>query len=275
MATSGEPGAPPFSARYRVVERCVAVETRDPVVASLVRAVLGGFAPPLEDRRADIRYRLPPARRPATPRAALPGPALLVHDMLRKLTVDLQRLRTDLLFLHSAVVARRGRAILLVGESGSGKSTTTWRLLHHGFEYLSDELAPVDVDAGWVHPYHRALALKLPLHTGEPPLPAGAVELVSAVHVPVACLPSAAPGESRPIDAIAFVDRRAESSGANLRPLSAAEAGVRLYGGALNLLTHPNRGLDAVLRLARSVRCFALATADLEATADVLDRLID
>ena len=50
--------------------------------------------------------------------------------------------------------------MLLAGASGNGKSTTAWALLHRGFQYLSDELAPLDLSAMTVHAFPHALCLK-------------------------------------------------------------------------------------------------------------------
>lgn len=60
-------------------------------------------------------------------------------------TIAVQRIRKDLYFLHAAVAEVDGKAYLLVAKSGGGKSTTLWGLLHHGWRYLSDELAPIDL----------------------------------------------------------------------------------------------------------------------------------
>ena len=45
-----------------------------------------------------------------------------------------------------------------------------------------------------------------------------------------------------------------------------AEAGVRLYVVALNALAHPNRGLDAALRIASGIPCFEVWTTGLPAS---------
>jgi hypothetical protein len=87
--------------------------------------------------------------------------------MLKKeLTIDLQKIRRELYFLHAASLSLAGQGLLIVAASGRGKSTTAWALLHHGFDYLSDELAPVDLGSLRVQPYPHALCLKK-----APPLP--------------------------------------------------------------------------------------------------------
>jgi hypothetical protein len=59
-----------------------------------------------------------------------------------------------------------------------------------------------------------------------------------------------------------------------VRPISAAEAGARLYANALNLLAHADRGLAPVLTLARAVPCYAVSTANLRQTCCLLRSLV-
>ena len=68
-----------------------------------------------------------------------------LFQMEKEITIEIQKRRPDLYFLHAAVLDYNGLGLLLVANSGGGKSTTTWALLHHGFRYLSDELAPIDL----------------------------------------------------------------------------------------------------------------------------------
>ena len=80
------------------------------------------------------------ARTPSTAWASV-ACYMLEKDM----AVELQKRRSELLFLHSAAVERGNEACLLAAEAGSGKSTTTWALLHHGFRRtLSDRETAVD-----------------------------------------------------------------------------------------------------------------------------------
>src|SRR4030095_7633716 len=76
----------------------------------------------------------------------------------KDMTIEAQKLRSDLYFVHAAVVELDGHALALVAPSGYGKSTTTWGLLHHGFKDLSDELAPVHLTAMQVHPFPTLFA---------------------------------------------------------------------------------------------------------------------
>jgi hypothetical protein len=192
------------------------------------------------------------------------GRAAFLSMIERDVTVELQKRRPDLLFLHAAALEWRGRACLLVAESGVGKSTTAWGLLHHGFGYLSDELAPIDVTSLHVHPYPRALCLKeVPI--GLPPQ-AGAVDLGLTTHIPPPSLPGAPVYESKPLSAIFLLCRMPAFGPPEIRALAPAEAAARLYVHALNPLAHGNRGLDAVTEIATRVPCFAMMLAELHAS---------
>jgi len=86
--------------------------------------------------------------------------AELLYAAEKDLTIELQKQRSDLYFLHAAALALSDNAFLLVAPSGSDKSTTIWELMHHGFSYLSDELSPVDLTTMEVHGYPHAICFK-------------------------------------------------------------------------------------------------------------------
>jgi hypothetical protein len=187
----------------------------------------------------------------------------LLHALEEDLVVSLQRRRPEWLFLHAAALERAGGGYLLAGDSGSGKSTTAWGLLHRGFTYLSDELAPVDPATQQLHAYPHALCMKR-----EPPpdcpLPPGGVQYLGrTLHVPVANLPAALGPALCAIEAIVLVRHDRSLTAPRLRRLGSAEAAARLYTTALNALAHPDDGLDAVLKIASRARCYLMHTAGL------------
>jgi hypothetical protein len=66
------------------------------------------------------------------------------------------------LVLHGAAVARAGSAIAICGRSGAGKSTLAAALCHAGFEFVTDDLCAVGLDAAGkpvVEPDGRRLKL--------------------------------------------------------------------------------------------------------------------
>ncbi len=88
--------------------------------------------------------------------------------------------------------------------------------------------------------------------------------------MPVRSLPSETIVEPLPLGAVFLVKYRPDLAAPELRAIGPAEAGARLYLTALNALSHPNRGLDAVVRIAEHVPCFAIHSADLPATCALI-----
>src|SRR5262245_893986 len=185
------------------------------------------------------------------------------------LSIELQKLRRDLYFVHAAVVEFASRAFMLVAKSGSGKSTTTWALLHGGFRYASDELGPVDLDTLKVHPFPRALSLKK-----APPAPFGLSEAgvgdSKRYYVRTSHFPAGHTNQPTPLAAIFFLRYNPEASAPSIRRISGAEGAARLYADALNPLAHPENGLEGAIRIASKRPCFELLTADLTSTCALI-----
>ncbi|HSI57794.1 MAG TPA: hypothetical protein VLA16_09565 [Ideonella sp.] len=199
----------------------------------------------------------------------------LLFLLEKDITVALQQRRPDLLFFHAAALEHGGKVYLLAGDSGQGKSTTAWGLLHHGFRYLSDELAPVEPASLLVHGYPHALCMKR-RPPAACPLPVGQVlDLCETLHVPVAALPAGVAASPSPLAAILFVQYDPGLQAPSLQAIGAAEAAARLYVSTLNALAHPAHGLDAVLRVAQGVPCFVLHAAELGATCELVGRMAD
>jgi hypothetical protein len=195
--------------------------------------------------------------------------AELLFQFETDLSIELQKLRDDLYFLHGAALELRGHAVLLVAASGGGKSTATWGLVHHGFRYLSDELAPVDPRTVEVHAYPRALCLKA-RPPAPYPLPAATLRTPQALHVPAADLAGGLGHARLPVVAVFFVSHRAGALRPRVEPMSRAEAAARLLAHALNPLAHPGSGLDAATAIAGAAASFRLSTASLPVTAAVV-----
>ena len=198
----------------------------------------------------------------------------LLFMLEKELTIELQKLRRELYFLHAAALSLAGQSLLIAAPSGTGKSTTAWALLHHGFEYLSDELAPVDLDSFWLQPYPHALCLKK-----EPPLPyslpARSVRTSSTLHVPVAHLPNSAVSQPTPLSAIFFLEYCPELKIPTVRTITKAEAAARLFVNSLNPLAHEQDGLAGAAVIAQRVPSFHLKSAGLGLTCELVKAILD
>jgi len=267
--------------QFRILDQRISVRCDDELCRSLLLANYAAFQESVSS--ADLQYTV---RRPPSGGFSIArGNELLYEEtsdealrylvvyLLEKLiTIDLQKLRTDLYFVHSSALERGGRVIMIVAGSGTGKSTTTWALLQHGFRYLSDELAPVDPASLNVHPYPHALCLKAP-PPGPYPLPAETTRTEKTLHIPVAKLPSPAIRQPAPLHALLFLQRDAAVSVPTFVEVSPAEAGARLYASTLNALAHPGKGLDVAIRIATAVPAFTVNAGDLRATCELISGL--
>lgn len=244
--------------------------------------LLKGYSAFLSDGTAepDLSYSIVP-KRDSTFDIVLDGaPAEEARDdyellylFEKGMTLEVQKRRQNLLFMHAAALEYRGRILLLVAPSGSGKSTTTWALVNNGFRYLSDELAPIDPATFEVHPYPHALCLK-----AAPPEPFGLPEQTLrtsyTMHVPVECLPGEPCREPAPLAAIFFLRYDPKAGEPSLKPVSKAEAGARIYSNSLNLLAHSRYGLDAALKVAGHSDNYELVTSDLQQTCALIKSMI-
>ena len=192
----------------------------------------------------------------------------LLFHIDQSVILALQLAREDLFFLHAAVVALDGRAAVLSAESGTGKSTLTLAMLAKGLEYMSDELAPIDLQRLTVRPYPHALCLK-----GLPPsphaLPPATQEIGRRFHLSATSMPRVNRTEALPIAMFVFL-QRGEAATSQLHPITPATAAVRLMSQGLNLLAHGGEGLDAAVALGQHVPCFDLDISSLEHASEAI-----
>lgn len=195
----------------------------------------------------------------------------LLFVLDKDVTLELQRIRADLFFVHAGVVARDGSAWAISAPSGTGKSTTVWALARGGLQYLSDELAPIEVSESEVrvHPYARALNLKQE-PTAPYRLPASAIRSAHSIYVPTESLPSGTPTVPLPLRGIFFLRRDRARQIPQVAALTPAQAAVHLYANALNPLAHADMGLDVAIRIAERVPCLEIELGSLAASVDAI-----
>lgn len=250
----------------------VRIEAADQSILETVRAAYGEMRS--EPGPVSLRYRFARSGdsriqlvRNDADSVSTPNGEDLIWELDGDLAVEIQKLRSELYFLHAAVVAYEDHAYAFVAEAGSGKSTLCWALLSQGCGYLSDELCPIDMEDLSVHPFPRALSLKS--ESGPTPgLPARRVPTQRAILIPTEELP--APVVARPLrlGGVFCLSHDPAAAEPALRPLGAAEAATRLYVNALNPLAHPAEGLDGAIRIATSCRCFDLVASSPQDTCE-------
>jgi hypothetical protein len=206
-------------------------------------------------------------------RAVIADRDSLLFHMDKELTLTLQHERSDLLFLHAAAVEVGGRVAVLAGPSGVGKSTLTLAAVEAGLGYLSDELAPIDLDTLTVHPYPHALCLKA-VPAGRSGLPAGTLAEHGRFHVPARILGTPAHARRRVLAALLLL-RCDNADEMALRSISRGFAAARLMENTLNGLAHPSAGLDAAASLSQRVPTFELHARDTARAVEEIRNLLN
>jgi len=196
---------------------------------------------------------------------------MFVYQLEKDMTIELEKLCSSLFFMHGAALEKNGQVLVLTGRSGAGKSTTTWGLLNSGFNYLSDELAPINLESMEVTPYPHAVCLKK--HPPLYPLPENTLKTKRTMHVPVESLPSFTCLESFPLTKILIVEFSEQNMEPGLTKLSQAEACMHIYTNGLNQLAHDNDGLAAASKIAAHCECCRLDAAQLDKTCEIIENL--
>ena len=260
--------------QLEILDCGVQIECADQDAHALLENVYRSFKQPI--RQAQVSYYITAGssdglfiRRNGDCPGIARGPGDFICKFDKDLIIEMQKLRPDLYFVHAAVLAFCDHAIALVAPSGFGKSTTAWALLHHGFQYLSDEIAPIDPTTFRVLPFPRALCLKKAPPNGYP-VPRDAVITGRTIHVPTSLFPDDPIAEPLMLSMIVFLRFIGEAQSPILKRMSSADATVRLLINTLNPLAHRQYGLDDAIAIVTKTPCFELLTGDLRSTCELL-----
>lgn len=214
--------------------------------------------------------------RPFTPLAAGEAFAFLEWGMNWCVTGYCHTLVT----IHSAVLERDGRALILPAPPGSGKSTLCAALMQHGWRLLSDEMALLDPLTGMVTPAPRPVSLKnqsiAVMQKRAPHAVFGPVArdtmkgTVAHMRVPQKSL------EQASVPALpAWLVFPKYQSGAALEVAARPKAGslMRLSENSFNHHVHGRRGFDAMADLVDRSDCYDLTYSQLDEALEWLGKL--
>jgi len=182
--------------------------------------------------------------------------------------------------LHSAVLERDGRALLMPAPSGSGKSTLCAGLAFRGWRLLSDELTVLDPVAGDIVPVPRPISLKnrsievirafAPQSVFSPAVPDTIKGLVAHARPPQDAVDKA---RLRAQPRWIVLPRFAAGEPARLTPLPRAEVFMQLVENTFNYSIHGPAAFAALARLLERCDCYSFSYGDLDEAVAVFDRL--
>jgi hypothetical protein len=152
---------------YRFFNIPVEIRSEAPAIAAQIEALFAEFAD-ISGEAAKLTYVVDCASdcgghailRDGERIRVIPEGVSAMLALEDTLMADFVREVPGMLFLHAAVLAKAGSAILFPGPSGAGKSTLSLALASRGWMYLSDEVAPVGETDLRVHPFPRGIKLR-------------------------------------------------------------------------------------------------------------------
>ncbi|MGH9291703.1 MAG: hypothetical protein ACRD0B_00305 [Acidimicrobiales bacterium] len=271
---------------YELCKFACLVQSNDPELRRLVELLLGPFAASKSAGSSGRTYlisRTGPERVSLQADGEVVLSDVLAFEVFHFLLWDVSQRaissENEHLALHAGCVVRGGRGLVLPAPSGSGKSTLTAGLVAAGCDYLSDEVALLDLSTGMLRPFPRPLGMSqraigfLPGLEGRLP-PELTIGDRPEGHVPPAAIrpnPLGGPCEL----AYVIVPEHVPGGPTRLEPIRRSEAVLAMVGNAFNFGRFKGAGLVALGPILQGVRPYRLRMGDLEeAVALVMSAMV-
>lgn len=185
------------------------------------------------------------------------------------------------LSMHSSVVVKNNKAIIIPASSGSGKSTLATLLGYAGWQMFSDEMALIDIDTLCVNPLYRPSSLKnksidvvsrrfpnailsnttFATHKGD--------IAHARVHSPDDFL------NFKPVKPVAIVFLKfVQGAETSFRTVSQTEAFAMMLRNAFNYNILGNEGFSVIGKLAESCETICLEYSDVDDVNNFLTELV-
>jgi HprK-related kinase A len=182
--------------------------------------------------------------------------------------------------LHSAVLARDGRALMLPAPSGSGKSTLCAGLAFRGWRLLSDELTVFEPATRAIVPVPRPISLKnrsvdvirdfAPQAVFSPAVPDTAKGTVAHVRPPGDAVQQA---QARAQPRWIVLPRYSAGAPARLVPAPRSRVLMALVQNTFNYSIHGPRAFELLAEVTERCDCYEFTYGDLDEAVALFDRL--
>lgn len=197
---------------------------------------------------------------------------ILIGGLYRTVISRLHPAASICAVIHAGAVAINGRAALLAAPSGSGKSTLTAYLVSRGFDYLSDDLAPLLSDHS-VAPFPLPISVKPGSAKALKPF-YGALDASPGDVIQSLPLDVGFDAPARPATALIF-PRYVAGSPTCFEKISTEEAITRMLNDQLSL-GYPidNKSLVVFLGWIKTVECRVLIYSEFEEAERCLKQIL-
>ncbi|MEO0544159.1 MAG: hypothetical protein AAFY99_10115 [Pseudomonadota bacterium] len=190
------------------------------------------------------------------------------YRILRQLYREVAKLfivsNTDLVWLHAGCVAQNESAVLLPGSWGRGKSTLTLELCQRGWSFLSDDIVPLDPQAGQAVPFPGTPQVREPsrrrLNRNEISTLAKKAIQISADRRQI---------KPVPVSGLIFPYFKPGANTA-LSPVSPAQSVGQLLESCLSFHCNPDNTIEALCRSVETLQPHQLVFSDPKEAADAI-----
>ncbi|HYN80875.1 MAG TPA: hypothetical protein VES88_05185 [Gemmatimonadaceae bacterium] len=194
-----------------------------------------------------------------------PSLRYLFESMKAEILFHFISTRQDLMWVHAGGVERAGKAVLFAGPSGNGKSTLVTLLCERDWRFLSDDIAPIRMNADVVLPFPQTPRRRIHPRREVPPNAIGIIEreavMIDPEHVQRG--PAA-------IGAIVFPAYSAGAA-AELSRVTPGDAAFKLIRDCTNFADHKGAAVSRAAGIARTVPVYALTYSSGPGAASLVD----
>lgn len=196
-----------------------------------------------------------------------------LHDVLNHLNYQivlcLIQSNYHLLWLHAAGATKEGKGVIISGLSGRGKSTIATNLCSFGWTYLSDDVLPLDMNSGDIHPFPRLPTIRADLGQ-ELPLE----EFQKLGKTEVHLRPEKIHRKPVAIRAIVLPIYN-PTSPTTISPSSPATAAQEILQNCLNFVHHKQYAVKYVCEMVKRVPTFHLSYGDSQYASKLITKLFE
>lgn len=184
----------------------------------------------------------------------------LLQAIKYEVVMGLIEARQDLLWFHAGAVVNDQGAIVFAGEGGSGKSTLVTHFYQQGWQYLSDDVIPLDLMTGKILPFPQTPRVR---QQTEELVPRDRLTAIPKNEVMVE--QARICHDSVPIRAIVFV-QHCPNTAAAVKVCSPGIAALELLRHCINFHQHKQIALQQVTELVKQRLTLEIKSSNIEIT---------
>jgi hypothetical protein len=182
--------------------------------------------------------------------------------------VHFMKARRDLLWMHAAAVAKSDSGVLIAAPSGQGKSTISTLLADRGWEFLSDDVAPVSTSNAHVIPFpmrpvRRTPSLFVVADDDVNQLPRESVSI----------RPERIRRQPAQLSAIVVIAYKPDTR-SSLSRLAQGTGALEVLRNLTNFVDHKSGAVSGVAQLARRLPIYMLSYSDRNEAVSLVDQII-